>query len=406
MLKKVIDRLLRYRHPWRDIGFDELSEIYINALFRSLTISMSGIFVPVYMLRLSYRITDILMVYAWYFTARVAIDFIAAFTIAKYGPKHTLLTGQALQIVSSIFFLTLASMHWPIALVGILWGGSASFSYIAYDVDFSKIKHASHGGKELGFEQTMEKIGGVLGPIIGGFVATVFGPRYIFVVALLLLALSMKVLLRTKEPVRLNQKLRFRDFSVRGLLRPVLIPAAGLGVENTLSICLWPLFLGLFVLRDSSAFAKLGILASISVALAVLSAHIIGRLVDGQRGRYFLRLNATANALLHLFRPFVQTFPIALGVNMVNEVVTVGYRIPFMKGFYDSADDYPGFRIVYITVMQSFSSAFKALAWWFLVVLSLGIEARSTLYIGFVIAAFASLLLMTEKFKALNPKGA
>src|SRR4051812_4626627 len=91
MLQKIIYRTLRHRHTWRDVGWDELSELYINTLFRGLALSITGLFVPVYLLQLHYPLISILAVVAWYFTFRgVVLDILSGYSVARIGPKHTM----------------------------------------------------------------------------------------------------------------------------------------------------------------------------------------------------------------------------------------------------------------------------------------------------------------------------
>jgi len=404
MLKKVIYRLLRHRHFWREVGFDELSELYVSTMFRSLSISLTGLFVPVYLLQQHFSVTQILLVAAWYFTFRAAFaDWLAGHTVAKIGPKHTMLIGYVLLIISTALFLTVPQVHWPLWLVGGVWGASASFFFIPFHTDFSKVKHREHGGKELGFLNIMERIGNMAGPLVGGVIATVFGGQVIYLIAIVLLLAGLIPLFRTAEPTRLNQKLEFKNFKIDHLKRDFL-SYASLGVETTLTNYMWPLFLGLFVFIGTGAYVKLGFITSLSVVISIGSAQLIGRLIDRYQGRKLLRISATINALVHLVRPFVSNLPLALGVNVANEAVTPGYRMPYVKGFYDTADDLTGYRIVYITSMEWVGSIVKATLYWLLVMLSLVISNRSVISIAFYLAAIASIIIMVERFIALKPK--
>lgn len=404
MVRKLVDQILRHRHFWRDVGFDELSELYISMMFRGLAISLTGLFVPIYMLHLGYDAAAIMMVIAWYFTARFALlDILCAYTIAKIGPKHTMLIGYIFLICSTSMFLTIQSIEWPLWLIGSVWGASASFFFIPFHVDFSKVKHKKHGGKELGFVQIMERVGGALGPIIGGVIATVFGPQYIFLMATVLLIVGILPLFRTAEPVKLKQHLSFTTMPYRKLKWDYMSVAA-LGVENSLCVFLWPLFLGLFVLIDSSVYVKLGLLSTVSITISILAAYTIGKTIDKHQGRRLLRFSATVNAVLNIGRPFISTFPVAFGVNIANEIVTTGYRMPYMKGLYDAADDLPGHRIVYISTMEWFGSTAKGLVWWFLVLLTALFATKTVLTVGFFITAVASCLIMLERFKALDKR--
>ncbi len=306
-------------------------------------------------------------------------------------------------IASTGLFLTLPSRDWAVWLLGGVWGASASFFFIPFHVDFSKVKHSRHGGKELGFMNIMERIGSAIGPIVGGLVATFFGAQYIFLVAAGLLFVGMVPLLRTAEPVKTNQHIKFQNLNVRDKGRDFLSVMA-FGIENTLSLYVWPLFLGVFVLAGSAVYAKLGAISSISFIVSIISARGIGRLIDQRRGRELLRSSAVANAMLHLMRPFVGSLPFALGVNLANEAVTPGYRMPYVKGWYDAADDLPGQRIVYLTSMEIMGCIAKATIWWMLTILTLLLADRTVMNIGFVIAAIASVIIMTERFKALNQR--
>ncbi len=402
MLNKILHQVLRHRHFWREVGFDELSELYVSMMFRGIGTSLTGLFVPVYMHQLGYSLAAIIMTAACYFTFRALFaDIAAGFTAAKIGPKHTMLIGHLLLISSTGLFLTLNTYAWPIWLLGGVWGASGSFFFIPFHVDFSKVKHSRHGGKELGFLNMMEKIGTALGPIIGGLIATFFGAQYIFLIASFILLLSLIPLFSTKEAVKTNQRLDFSSLTVKGRGRDFLSISA-FGIENTICMFIWPLYLGIFVLAGSTVYAKLGAISSASFIVSILAAKAIGQLIDHRRGRKLLRVSAVANAGLHLIRPFVGNLPIALGVNLANEAVTPGYRMPYFKGLYDAADDLPGQRIVYLTSMEMMSSIAKATVFWLLAIITLIVSDRGTIGIGFAIAAIASIVIMTERFKALN----
>lgn len=393
---------MRPRHFWRNVGFDELSELYASMMIRGLAISLTGIFIPLYLHQQQFSIGEIIMVAAWYFTIRaIATDLLAGYTVAKIGPKHTMLIGHVLLIISTALFLTLPQQGWPVWVLGGVWGASSSFFFIPFHIDFSRVKHAEHGGKELGFINVMERIGSALGPIIGGLVATLFGPEYIFWSATVLLLISLWPLFRTAEPIKTNQKLDFKGFKVQALSRDY-ISVMGLGIENTLTMFLWSLLLGVFILAGSSVYAELGAISSVTFVVSIAAARVIGQVIDRKHGRKLLRTAALGNAVLHLFRPFISGFPTALGINMVNEVVTPGYRMPYFKGLYDAADSHPGYRIVYLTSMELISSIAKATAWWLLVILTQVLSGREVINVGFVLAAAASCVIMTERFKALQ----
>lgn len=403
MIKKLIYKYLRHRHFWRYVGFDELSELYVGMMFRGMALSLSGLFVPLYLIGLNYSLPDLFMVVAWYFTFRFLLfDWLAGAAVAWYGPKHGLLASHVILIVSTALFLTTSENAWPLWLLGGLWGAAQSFFFVSFHVDFSKVKHSKHSGKEIGYATIMERVGAVMGPLVGGFIATVFGPHYIFLASVILLLVGLIPLFRTAEPVRTRQRLDFRGFRAADHWRDY-VSYAGVGVERNLSIYMWPIYLGLFVLVGTTAYAKLGVMASASFLVSIFAARAIGQFIDRKKGRQLLRISAVASAVLHLVRPFAGNYPAAFGVNVLSDIAVPGYRIPYLKGMFDAADEQPGYRIVYLSSMEMFGSLIKGTISWLLVLLAFNFEPRPVMVAGFIGASFMSLLIVLERFKALKP---
>jgi hypothetical protein len=128
----------------------------------------------------------------------------------------------------------------------------------------------------------------------------------------------------------------------------------------------------------------------------------VGRISDTSYARTFLRTSAISNALTYVARPFVGNIAGIFAVNTVNEAVTAGYRMPFMKGIYTAADDLPGLRIVYIASMEATNSVAKMTVWFFLAILATTFDLRSVLFESFAIAGLASLGIMKERFAVYN----
>lgn len=400
MLKQKLKLILQKNHFWRTVGFDELSELYISNLLRVIALAIFMVFVPYYLYQEGYSAVAIFMLFGIFLTTRVIADFCAGYFVARFGPKHTMVVSSILQIVSVMFLLTVPTFHWSIVLLAVPWGASNSFFFIAYHVMFSKIKHTPKAGAEIGHMMTYEKIGGLLGPIIGGLLGTVFGPQYIFLLAMALFFGSLWPLFLTKEPVVTRQKLDFKSLPLHKVKNDV-ISYSFMGIENTLCLNIWPFYVAVFVL-SGAVYAQLGALSALGVLSAIIAARVIGKLVDSSVARSVLRISAVANAFLSILRPFITNLGGVLAINVVNEAVTTGYRMPFVKGMYAAADDLPGHRIVYITVMEAFSSVAKATAWFILALLATVVSLKMVLIVGFVLAGLASLGILKERFTVYN----
>lgn len=401
MLQKLFKRFLTRRHPWRDIGFDELSELYTSMMFRSMAQSIIGIFIPIYLYKFGYEISEIFLFFAeayifWQFAALAG-----AWIVARIGPKHSMLMSHFLIIISMAMLITLSSVAWPLLVVALFFGASNGLFFLAFHIDFSKVKHSEHGGKEVGWMFIMQKVGLALGPILGGGVAYFFGAQYIFLVSIILIFLGALPLFTTGEPIKIHQTINFAALPFKRVRRDIFSHAVQ-GVEALIQVIVWPFFIALIIFPESP-YINLGVITSVSVVIAFIASRSIGVVIDKRRGRQLLRTGSTVNAGLHLFRPFASTFPVALGLNMLSEIISPMFRMPYFKGMYDAADDYPGSRIVYISVMET-TCAFARAGFFLLAsgVAYLLSDPQQIFGLLFAVGAMMSLLIMTERFRALN----
>lgn len=402
MLQKLIHRLLEHRHPWRDMGFSELSELYTSMMFRSLALSLVGIFIPIFLYKEGVALSSIFLFFATLYGIRMFWDVLCGFIVARLGPKHSMALSYIPHAIALSMLATFGSINWPLWTIATLLAISTGLFFVSYNVDFSKIKHSKHGGKEIGFMLIMEKFGSMLGPITGGLIALTVGVKYSFAAAGVFFIVGMIPLFMTKEPVKTRQVINFADFPINKIKRD-LISYGMLAVENNVCVVIWPLSVAIFILTGNVYF-KVGLLASIGVVVSIISARTIGKLIDDRQGRTLLRYSLVVNTVVHLIRPVVQTFSQVFYLNLVNEFVTPGYRMPWTKGWYDKTDDFPGHRIVYVSVMESSNSILRAAFYTILAFLTLSLSDKNVFVVAFILGAIASWLISLERFPALNTR--
>lgn len=400
MIKNFIHRLLERRHPWRKVGFNELSELYTSMMFRALALSLVGIFIPIYLYQMGVTLQSIMIFYATIFGIRVFTDLLMAFVVARYGPKHSMALSYAPQALGLSMLVTYDKIHWPLWLIALMLALAAGLFFISYHVDFSKIKHSDHGGKEVGFMTIMEKLGSLLGPITGGIIALLFGVKYSFIAAIVFLVVGMIPLFMTKEPVKTKQKISFRNFKI-GKIKYDMISYGMMAVENNTCLVIWPLFVALYAITGNVYF-KVGILASVGVVISVVSARVMGKLIDNKKGLTLFRYSLIANTFTHLLRPLVQNIQQVFVLNLANEAITPGYRMPYFKGWYDHTDDFPGYRIVYISIMESANSIARTFFYFLLAILTLAYTDKQVLSIAFIIGAISNWFISMQRFPALR----
>jgi len=395
-IKKIIEK----RHFWRTVGFDELSELYISQMLRSLSSSLVGLFVPIYLYKLGHSVMAICGMFVVWFLVRPLWSYVSARIIGRFGPKHAIALSVMAQIIYLSFVLTIQTVGWPLWIVGIIGSFCYSLYMMAFEVDFSKIKHSTHGGKELSYMQMFERIGAILGPVIGGLVATFIDPRFTIGLAIVTLCGSLVPIFMSAETVRQNQLIIVKGFPWKRHRRDMYVGAA-FALENVVSVTVWPLFLGIFVLRENT-YATLGILAAVSTVTTFVAVFAIGKMIDNNKGLRLLSIGVVLNGILHFVRPLA-TLPVhALAINVADEPLTAMYRMPFLKGRYDAADSVPGYRIVYFMLLELFIAAANILFWGLLTVIAMMISDRAVFQAAFIIGGIMSFLITQQRFAALK----
>jgi hypothetical protein len=89
-------------------------------------------------------------------------------------------------------------------------------------------------------------------------------------------------------------------------------------------------------------------------------------------------------------------------VAVANEPNTLIYRLAYLKGYYDSADDFPGQRIAYIARNEMVAHSFCLIIWTTLALLAGALSAHTVCMVGFGMAAVLSLIVRTERYRALR----
>ncbi len=401
MLQKIIRRLVGERHFWRTVGLNELSEIYANQLLRALALNIIGIFVPVYLYKLGYSIQTILLQhFVVFFYARLIVDVLSAKIVGYFGPKHSLAISALIQILALSMMVSLQDLRWPIWLLALVGTTANSLFFLSLHVDFSKIKHTDHAGKELGFLWIFDRLGAALGPLIGGLVANFFDPRYAIIVSIVTLIASMIPLFATQEPVRTRQRVTFKGLKYRQNMANFFAHAA-FELDNVASIVIWPMYVGIAIFATDT-YAKLGIAASISTGVALLAAWSIGKIVDSAKSAKLYNGAVVANAFIHGLRVFPRGLFGVVMVNVVNDPVTAAFRMPYTKALYDASDEQEGYRIAFITatiMVGAFTKGTYCLVLWALMAFYPPLQL---LQWQFLVVGALTLYMLLQRYRTLQ----
>lgn len=351
MTFNIFSNFLKRRHFWRYATFSEIAELYVSRTLRVVAIYIASGFTSVYLYELGYSLSFIMICWACLYLLKSFSVFFVAFFVAEVGPKHGTLISNLLYIPAMISIGLVPN----VGFAGFLLGGvflaiSSSIYHLCYLVDFSKVKDVDHAGKEIAFMNIFEKIAMGISPVVGGLIALWFTPQIVMFVAALFFLFAAWPLLKTSEPVRINQKIRFKDFPWK-TVSGGLVAQFGIGFDTVTTGIAWGLFITIAILSNAgnAIYVDLGIFSSVTILVAILTSYAYGKMIDKNQGGNLLKFSVIANSLVHIFRAFASSVASIFGVNITNEIATTGQSMSFMRGLFDTAD-LSGHRIVYLCI--------------------------------------------------------
>ena len=399
MIQQFIHRFLKRRHFWRYASFSEIAELYASRLMTMFALKFVMAFASVYLYKLGYSVVEIALFWALYYAVKTVTVAPVAFIEARIGPKHGILIANILFAVG-LSSLLLADSYGAIAIFAwcVVHGFAGTLNNVCYMTDFSKVKHSVHAGKELGFMNIVEKIAAGISPVVGGVIASLFGPSWAILLSIILFVVSAVPLLRTAEQVKTHQKITLHGFPWRKTWRSIRGNSA-LGVDVVATNMGWVLFMStaIFVNDGDELYAKIGALTSISLVVALGASYVFGRLIDRNQGLLLLKSSAIVNSTLHLLRPTVSTPTGILLTNAVNEAAYTGYSLAFIRGEFDLADT-PGYRIVYLSLMEIGANFGATIAALVIALCAYLYGEVGGLTIFYVFAACATLFIAAPRF--------
>ena len=399
MFKSFLYRIIEKRHFWRYASFSEIAELYMSRTIRTIAMSIVSGFTSVYMYESGYSLAFIMGFFLCYYLIKIPLAFFSGHFVARFGPKHGILISNLLYVPAMVALGFMPSFGIiSIVLWGIFMAISASIYQLSYVVDFSKVKNAEHAGKELAFMNILEKIAIGLSPLIGGLIALYFGLQIVIWLSAVMFLISALPLLRSSEPTRLRQKIKFEGFPWLATIRGI-VAQTGVGFDFVTTSIVWPMFIIIAIFPGAGweVYVQLGALSSVTILTAVAASYAYGKLIDNSKGGNLLKLSVIANALVHISRPFVNA-PIAIvGTNVANEAATMGYSMAFTRGVFDTAD-LSGHRILYLCISDAVANFGATLACLFLLIFVSIMGNIAGLNIFFFVAAGFVLLIGMARF--------
>ncbi|HLC37068.1 MAG TPA: hypothetical protein VJK05_05695 [archaeon] len=261
------------------VGKYERQELMANTLLKRIGFSLSGIFIPIYLLTvIELSVKEVLLF------GMIAYSFFAFFSpvsakiVSKIGLKHTMILSLFFYFAFFSKLISVEKNFLDLFIAASALGLGWSIYFTAWWTDlimFSRKKKKGHDAAAMIY---VDIISLAVSPFIGGLIITFFGYSANFYAGIALISLSAVPLLLTKD-----RKAKF-EFSIIDELKAIIkkyrkkemIGFIGYGVHDLSEIFLWPLIV--FSIFGSILFY--GLYYSLTLIIAMILIYFLYKEID------------------------------------------------------------------------------------------------------------------------------
>ena len=161
-----------------------LFSVYIPSFLMSLCQSSILLMIPLFALDLGESVGIAALVFSLRGLGNMTADVPAGYGVARVGDKYVMLTGISVMGVTG-FATSQADSALQLAVAAFLFGISMSTWLIARLAHIAEVVPVHQRGKAISTMAGLNRFGGLVGPLVSGFVAHQFGFTYVFVMVAL-----------------------------------------------------------------------------------------------------------------------------------------------------------------------------------------------------------------------------
>jgi MFS transporter, DHA1 family, inner membrane transport protein len=304
-----------------------INRIYVQTALQGMAYFAGTAFVFVYFLKAGMSLPVVFLAIGAMVLMRILFRLTLIPLVKKTGLRNGLIIGACVEALGFLFLANLNGVNaWMIIYLLITSLGTAYY-YTCYHAVVARLGDDEHRGAQVSAREAIFAIAGIVGPLLGGFVLTLFGPFYAFLAAASFNVLAIVPLLHLPNMQIESDADIPRDSKLFGF---GLACADGV-VAMAVSIA-WRLVLFITLGENFNAFG--GAIAAASLVGAGMGLGV-GRLIDLGHHRSSIKIGLGLMAGTVLLEAFgYPTVWGAVGANMIGAVAGPLYMSAIMAPFY------------------------------------------------------------------------
>lgn len=275
-----------------------LDAIYIMHFINGFAGALVGIFIPIYLFKLNYSLSQVLIYYLIYGIA-VFFAFVGAGYFSSYfGLRKAILAGFPFLFLYIGMLYALPVFSLPLYYIAIVNAIAVSLYWFPSHVFFAEYSSDKKMGSNVGKLLAFPQLAGIFAPLVGGAIATFAGFSILLIVAGAIFLISAIPLLWLPE---LSKPVSFSPSKFKDMFKLHSSYVSTEFVENIreeMEGIIWPIFI---YLTFKNIFS-IGILGSLLSAGSFFFMLLVGRYSDKMDKKIFLKIGALIMIVLWIVR--------------------------------------------------------------------------------------------------------
>ncbi len=350
----------------------ELHPIYYNSILRGIAFSLFGIFVPIYLLTHDYSLNEVLLYFLIHHTTTFIFTPVNMTLSRKVGYKPLIISSVIFVIMFILMLKYLEPLMIPVYLVALVVGLNDAFYFTPLHGYFTRLTQTGERGTRLSHLISVGQFAGLVGPIVGGVIATYLGFSLLFLFSLIFVVLSIIPLFTLKN---IKPTVQFKPARVVLLAKDHKRYFAGEifdSIKSEVEGIIWPIFIFL-ALKN---FISVGQISFVVGAGSIAFTLFVGRFHDRKSKYFLMKLGAVLYAAVWMLRLYTDSVFLLYATSLAAGFFAIMLSLSFNAIFYDKAaenkdvDEFVWFReiptyigraslwIILILVADKFTWAF------------------------------------------------
>lgn len=306
----------------------EISELYASIAIKSFAVSMIAIFEPIFLFNIFHSIKWVILFYLLVYLCYFFLIPLGGHLVSRHGFEHSILLSIPLIIFYFFLLYQIKNYYFLFFIAPFILAIYKSIYWPAQHTDMAHYGNSYQRGTEVSICFSLYNIISIIGPLVGGFIISIFGFKVLFLLSSFIMFTSAIPLFSTKEFFIPN------DFSYVAAMRRFFKPHAnytrkvelaflGFGAE-LIRIIIWPIFIYL-VIGD---YKVIGILITLSLSIASICSLIIGKAIDRKKGGMIIKASVIFSFFTWIFRYFLASLTGIFIIDFLDRNIEQGISLP------------------------------------------------------------------------------